>query len=402
MAGRTVALLVMLTLGGTMAFAQDRPANPLAPRAPFAGKYSGDGLTLELTAQGAGYAGTMTFQGQVMPCRAQTQGEGLSGTFEAGGGAFPFEAAPDGQGGLRLASGGKTYALRREGGPPNPLGGPAAGPGPAPAPTELPGEAKHPLGVAVRLPAGWTTLEQPVGVLLAPPGLTYSESSEEMYVLMAAPLDPSVTAVSDPRVAQYMDQVVQGLFPNLSRTKEPQTAQTGAGATLVMDWSGTAPSGKPVSARAYVAVAGQNGGAVLSVGVTSLTAPREAAVRAIAGTMKAFASEANPRLVGKWGNNGGWDLPGNHGTAHTYGSSRVEMTLGQGGQLHEFELRYVTTPAGVMESKEERRGRWQANGAILTLQYENGTVSQYRYQITEQGLVCTGANGGQVTWLPSR
>lgn len=402
---RSIAVLAALTLtgGNTMVRAQDRPPNPLAPRAPFAGKFAGEGLVLELAAQGQAYTGTLTFQGQQMPCRAQAQGQGLAGTFDAGGNDFPFEAAPDGQGGLRLSSGGRTYALKPET-PRNPLaGGTGPAPGPAPAAGDLTVEAKHPIGVLAKLPTGWTIQEYERGTMLIPPGVNPQDpKGDEVHFLLAEQTDPSIQSPADPRVVQYMDQLIGGMSPTMRRGGEPQVVQTGAGATAVMNWTGTAPDGSPVSARAYVAIVGQNGAAILTLASAAKLATRDATMRAIAGSMKAFVSEMNPRLVGKWGRNGGWSIAGNHGAGGASGDSRVEMTLGQGGRLYEYSLSYVSTPAGIIENKEEKHGTWTANGAVLTLRYQNGEVQQYRYQITPQGLVCTNASGGSATWLPSR
>jgi hypothetical protein len=38
--------------------------NPLAKPDPFVGTFQGDGVTLEMAASGAGYAGTLSFQGR--------------------------------------------------------------------------------------------------------------------------------------------------------------------------------------------------------------------------------------------------------------------------------------------------------------------------------------------------
>jgi hypothetical protein len=378
------------------------PPNPLAPRptaAPFAGRFSGDGLVLELAAQGQAYAGTLTFQGQTMPCRATIQGTGLAGSFNAGGTDFPFEATPDGAG-LRLTSGGHTYALKgeRPAAPQNPLaGGNATGPGPAAPRGDLTVEAKHALGVVARLPTGWRTQELPTGVQLVPAGQADPNdmNAEVGHFLLAEEVLATITTPDDPQVVAYLDRVMAAAFQNLRRAAEPQVVQTGAGATAVLVYAGVNPqNGRAMKGRVLLAIVGQKAGAILSVGYTDAVDQSDATARAIAGSLTAFHSPANPRLIGKWGNNGGWSSSDNK----TYSSSRTTILLRQDGAFVEDYLGYVTTPAGMVESTDQKTGRWTANGATLTLQYANGEVSTLHYQFNAQGnLVCAGPKGTS-TW----
>lgn len=389
------ALLGLAALAGAPAVAQDgRPDNPLArPKpAPFAGRFAGDGLVLELAAQGGAYTGTLTFQNQAMPCRATAQGQGLAGTFTTHGAEFPFEASPDGDG-LRLSSGGRTYRLRREGG--------AARGAPVADDASLTVPVEHPAGVALRLPTGWTTHQLDRALLLLPPGASAQDPDPEvLHFLVVEPLDPSIRAPDDAQVTAYLDELVTGTFPNLRRSGAPQVVQTGAGATSVLTWTGTAPDGRPVKGRACAALVERNGAAVVSIGLVSRIDASEATQRAIVGSFRACESKADTRLTGKWGNNGGWSSADNR----TYGSSRVELTLSPDGRFLEYSLSYVSTPAGVVESEERKGGSWQATGAVLTLRYdESGEVKAYRYTVGGDGaLVCTGSGGGTARWERSQ
>lgn len=97
------------------------PTNPLAPTptTTFAGRYAGDDLVLELTGGPAAYRGTLTFQGQSMPVRAEADGSVLTGTFESGGASFAFTAELAGAD-LALETGGARYLLARDGEPGGP------------------------------------------------------------------------------------------------------------------------------------------------------------------------------------------------------------------------------------------------------------------------------------------
>jgi hypothetical protein len=111
--------------------------NPLAAGGdPFAGTFVGSELSLELSRGKGGYSGTLTFQGQPYPVKAEAQGSQVRGTFAAGGQSYAFEASLQGNQ-LSLATAGTTYVLARQGAAAqgaagaNPLGGGARATQPA-------------------------------------------------------------------------------------------------------------------------------------------------------------------------------------------------------------------------------------------------------------------------------
>jgi hypothetical protein len=89
--------------------------NPLAAGGdPFVGAFAGSEISLELSPAKGGYSGTLTFQGQPYPVKADAKGGQLSGTFAASGQNYPFEASVQGNQ-LNLATAGTTYSLARQG-----------------------------------------------------------------------------------------------------------------------------------------------------------------------------------------------------------------------------------------------------------------------------------------------
>src|SRR5450756_2584491 len=113
--------------------------NPLAKPDPFVGTFQGDGVTLEMAASGAGYAGTLSFQGRQFPAAMKAAAQLASGSFEVSGQSYAFTLTQDG-GGFKLASAGTEYRLARKA-PAAPAAQPAAPAlaeapaAPAPAPT---------------------------------------------------------------------------------------------------------------------------------------------------------------------------------------------------------------------------------------------------------------------------
>ncbi len=95
---------------------------------PFAGTFSGGGLTLTLRRSGDGYTGSATSEGTTYRVVAQRTGQMLTGSYEGNGMALPFQAMVQGDV-MQLAAGGGTYTLQRQGGrdPAGGLGAPPSG-----------------------------------------------------------------------------------------------------------------------------------------------------------------------------------------------------------------------------------------------------------------------------------
>jgi hypothetical protein len=105
--------------------------NPLALGGdPFAGTFSGDGISLTLSGSGGAYRGDLSFHGSSYPVQGRAQGTRVDGSFTADGQSYPFTAVVEGAG-LVFETAGARYLLARSGGsggaiPVNPLAGGAA------------------------------------------------------------------------------------------------------------------------------------------------------------------------------------------------------------------------------------------------------------------------------------
>jgi hypothetical protein len=104
-------ILGAVILLAALAFAQ----NPLKRTDPFAGRFEGDQVALELTGGNGQYAGSLTVQGQKVRVTVRAAGATANGTMQVGGRTFSFTLAPT-TNGLRLASEGSEYQLERHSG----------------------------------------------------------------------------------------------------------------------------------------------------------------------------------------------------------------------------------------------------------------------------------------------
>lgn len=132
--------------------------------APYAGTFSGEGMRIELVAQGNAYTGTIHFNGQDFPVKAEEAGGRLEGSFEHQGASFPFTAMLQGRS-LTFTTEGTSYRLKRE--TANPLAQAAPSPLVSSAPAGPPpasGEAN-----ASQVPAGYQAHQEGSGAVLIGP-----------------------------------------------------------------------------------------------------------------------------------------------------------------------------------------------------------------------------------------
>lgn len=88
--------------------------SPSADSDPFTGRFRGDGASLEMTASGGVYSGTVSIRGGHFLATMKVSGTVGSGTYDANGIAQPFTLTQE-RDGLVLASGGAAYRLTRVG-----------------------------------------------------------------------------------------------------------------------------------------------------------------------------------------------------------------------------------------------------------------------------------------------
>jgi hypothetical protein len=93
----------------------------------FSGKYQGDNLALQMSADGDAYSGNIQLGQQQFPLKAHEDGDHLQGSFSSQGHDFEFTATKQADG-LSLVSGGVTYNLKKVSAPANPLATGSANP----------------------------------------------------------------------------------------------------------------------------------------------------------------------------------------------------------------------------------------------------------------------------------
>lgn len=234
--------------------------------APLGGTYRGDQLIITLADAGGRYTGTITFRGTTYQASAQPSGAGLAGEFTADGRSFAFTLMPRGDGHV-FASGGREYAIERDGGG-NPFGDEPAAEGnpfgdapPAPeqrqAPRVFPGGGVHrdPGGLGFEHPAGWSVQRSDDAIIIQPPDVTINEfgGANEFYMLFEEDAD-GATRADDAELVESLQAVIDAQMPGARVTETPRPVPGLSDGSRMLSWELRLDNGSTVRARAYVRI----------------------------------------------------------------------------------------------------------------------------------------------------
>lgn len=102
---------ILLATFASLAHAQQNPFEQAA-QSSYTGRFASGSTTLRLKPEGAGFAGTLEFQGNSYTIQAQLKQGQLQGTFKDASGSWPFSAVREGQN-LQFTAGQHTEKLAR-------------------------------------------------------------------------------------------------------------------------------------------------------------------------------------------------------------------------------------------------------------------------------------------------
>jgi len=248
-----------------------------------------------------------------------------------------------------------------------------------------------PLGVAYTVPADWQTQESPNGTGLLPPDVVQGPQGPlEFYVFASLPAE-GVTTATDPRVEQALDGLVAEQVPFMQRASAAEPVAAGSIPGIGILWEGVAPNGVTMRARAYAAVVGAMGVVFCGVGERQAVANRDAALRAIFSTLTAVQVQRDPNLAGTWfllETRTIWNADPSVSSgdrAKLASDDKNWLTLNPDGTALLVTQHYmIAGGAGVwLEDKNEKKtaGQWAAAGGVLQVAWEDGSSSQYQYEL---------------------
>lgn len=364
------------------------PQNPLA-RDPWVGTWKNDELVMTIERRGDGYGGTIELGDQRFPFVAR-RGAALDGTFTSDGHAFPFTARLEGDT-LVLSSGGVDRRLRQATPGPARAGGGPAGGGSAPAGWQT---YRNALGYQLRYPPGWQLAETDAGLLFTPPDLARDAQGQPLEVILVCAVPAQgVTRPDDPRAVQFVEAQLQEPFPFLRRGAAPVVRELGGRPTAELSLAGVNPLGKPLHAVALVTLLGDQAVVGVVVAEPERARARAETLRAMIGSAGRGEAQRDGRLVGTWRHE-------RHDSSGTFSSTSIRtITLRADGVCLKSSRTFASmdhqdagggesahTSADTGESSPDR-GSWAADGRRLVMQWGDGTVEEWEYELGSRSML---------------
>ncbi|MEM8710809.1 MAG: hypothetical protein AAGG01_07645 [Planctomycetota bacterium] len=277
-----------------------------------------------------------------------------------------------------------------------------------------------------RYPPGWRVQASAYGLSLIP---SDHRPDSELISITAAPA-PGVTSATSSSIAQALDGLMQANMPGMRRSSPPRPfeASPSGGETRDQnrsqaryDWKGVAPDGRRAEAAAWVVVeAGQSAGVSIVADPATLRS-REKLLARVAGSMRsssagsarkpgepaidqaespASSSSLDPRLIGMFT---GESI---HSSSGVYVNTQLVTALGADGVVHYGARSHINasqkasdgsfrwTASGSSDGSVQK-GRWQSSGNLLTIRWQTGSVSTFRYGFEPDGTLAlrNPANG---------
>ena len=271
---------------------------------------------------------------------------------------------------------------------------------------------RHPIGFSFWYPANWSTrIEGELLLLLPNDQQVGARGPNEAYIVFGeSAAGQGISSASDPRVTQYLDQIIMSVLPTLQRTGSPTPIKMIQGQGVLLNWEGSNNQGQRVEARAYVAIINNFGVSLIALGLKGLPAKREADLGKIFDSFAFGQGQKDPNLMGRWQlfaansltNQSVFETDWSRARMVSDKNSMMEFRA-DGTWLRTDKSHMLVIAGGTYledKSSDSSAGRWYAGNGVLIMIWEDNSWEEYQYQIqqTAQGrqlrMVC--GNSGQV------
>ena len=261
---------------------------------------------------------------------------------------------------------------------------------------------KHPLGFRFRYPKSWK-LSKAVENLLAftPEDVLQSPRGPLEVILVLGDSADGITRPTDPRVAAYLDQQMQGTFPFLKRKGKPKALRLGGKAFSEHEWQGTNPLGKRIEGRAWATILEDSALGILALMPPKQFEKREAVLEAMAASFHFKEPARDPQLVGGWRSETSF-------SSGTFGSTTIRIMDLRANGTSTWGSRFMASMTHQDSGGNETGsttgdsgrgdlllGRWSAANKHLYITWKNGTEEEFGYYREGNSMLLTPTNGGK-------
>lgn len=255
---------------------------------------------------------------------------------------------------------------------------------------------EHMTGFRFHYPEGWKVEDVGEALSLVPPDLRKNADGpmEAMFVLGAP--HGGISDPADPRMVSQVDMLVRSQFPFLA--KEGDAVKNGRSAEVT--WAGKAPTGFDAKARMWITIMRDMALGVAIVVPAEDFDKRAKTAKAISDSIDWKAPKVDRTLVGLWRNESTY-ISGEFSSVtvkHMGLSADGRATWGgkmMAGMSHFDNGGNFTGSTSAEGSGAESTGRWHAKDGKLLVQWDDNTVSEWKYYIEGTSMMLTPTDGGK-------
>jgi hypothetical protein len=253
---------------------------------------------------------------------------------------------------------------------------------------------RHPAGLSFWYPQQWTLSELDEALQLIPNDVvTTQEGPSEFYFVTGESVSGTgISRADDPQVITYVDQQVRSILPALKLEKSRTLVDLLGTQGLVLTWKGNNNAGKPIKGRAYIVVTKGFALTLSGISLNGLMNKREGSLDKIFTSFVIGQGQLDPALTGTWNKYATAALANPDriyetawSAAQSVSEDKSKLTFYPNGEWHRINTSQLIVGSGAIwledNSKSEHRGRWNADGKMLFMLYEDNTWEEFSYKI---------------------
>jgi len=284
-----------------------------------------------------------------------------------------------------------------------------AGPGPVmpqkkegvPVRTNQKGKVyRHPVGFSFWYPATWSIKEHEAFLQLIPADAGQNaEGPTEVFLVNAEDVSQDgIRSPTDPRVIEYLGQLVRSSWPFLQQVGGAEPIKMSAGKGVMFRWAGKNPRGDEIDARAFVSLLRNHAAVLLAVGFKERIRAREVDMGRMFQSFGFGEGQRDAALVGRWTLVGVTSITNESpfetawSRAQLASETKSTLVFAPDGRWERNDKNHMIVGAGGVwledKSEETQRGKWNAGDGRLFMVWEDQSWDDFRYQIrrTAQGI----------------
>ena len=243
-----------------------------------------------------------------------------------------------------------------------------------------------PMGFSFTHRPDWAVQKTQFGLILTPPTpLDNNSCVDESYLIMSE-ASPDILGLDDPRIGDYLDDLVSSQMPSLIRSPDVKSINSAHGQGRLFTWLSKPDSNEKIIAQAYLCISGGSAVVLLAIGPGESIASRSETLQDIFASF-GYNEPAEAVPLGMW-------LHEDHYRTGEYISSWHRLVDFQSDGTFIEQSKYSSdlsnghvldvhdaTAVGQAFEQSSQAGVWQIEDGVLNMTFADGAINAYDFRI---------------------